>query len=90
MAEALAKKWNGKLIDNPIKLDGEPAYRVKGKPNPSRVQPIDCIVVVTDGRVVMLMAGAQHVGTVDEALTQLAASWKWKKRNESIDELKSR
>lgn len=90
MADALAKKWNGKVLDKTIELGGESAYRVNCEPNPNRIQPIDCIVVVKDGRVLMLMGGARKAGETAVALTELAASWEWKKSNEPGDEPKSR
>lgn len=90
MADALAKKWKGKVMGEIIELGGESAYRINCKPNPNRIQPIDCIVVVKDERVLMLIAGAKDLGEIDVALTELAASWKWKKNKKPIDKPNSR
>jgi hypothetical protein len=90
MAEALARKWNGRVLNETVLIDGEVAYRVKCKPNPNRVQPVDCIVIVREGRGLMLMAGALKTGETDAALNDLVASWKWKQSNEPSNEPKSR
>jgi hypothetical protein len=55
----------------------EAAYSIKAKPNPGRVQPIDCIVMVKDGRAVLLMGGALKPDGLAEAMTELAKSWRW-------------
>jgi len=47
-------------------------------------------VVVKDGRVLMLIAGATKSGETDEALNELVASWKWTKSAEAKTEKKPR
>ncbi len=90
MAQALAKQWNGKVLDESTKVDGEIAYRVNCEPNPKQLKPIDCIVVVKDGKVLMLMAGASKTGETEDALNELVASWKWKKSAAPKEEKKPR
>ena len=90
LAEALAKKWKGHVLKDTVELDGNLAYRVKCVANPDRVQPVDCVAIVRDGRALMLMAGALKVGETDAAMNALVTSWKWKQGNEPSDEPKSR
>ena len=90
MAQAFAKQWKGKVLEETVKLDEEVAYRVTCEPDPKQLKPIDCILVVKDGRVLMLIAGATKSGETDEALNELVASWKWKKSAEAKSESKPR
>ena len=78
MAEEFAKKWNGKILDKTISLDGEDAYRVQCKPNAEKPQPVDCVVIVKDGRLLLIIAGATKKGEVETAVDDLIATWKWK------------
>jgi hypothetical protein len=77
-AEGFAKKSKGKVLEKSIDIDGETAYRVQCPPNPNKVQPIDCIAVIKDGRGVLLIAGAKKTGETDDAMNELVKTWKWK------------
>ena len=78
IAEAFAKTWKGSVQEKTVQVDGQTGYRIKCPPSPNKVQPIDCIVVLNDGRAVLLIAGAKKTGDTDEALNELVKSWKWK------------
>jgi hypothetical protein len=78
MAEAFAKKWKGKVLKDPIKVDGEKGFRVTITPYKKEVRPIDCVVVVKDKRVFMLIGGAKEKNGLEKAIDDLVASWKWK------------
>jgi hypothetical protein len=79
MAEALAKKWNGSVVQKPLKVDGEEAFRVKMAPDSKNVRPIDCVVVLKDGQVFMLIGGGKSDKGLAEAIDEVVASWKWKR-----------
>jgi hypothetical protein len=78
MAQEFAKKWKGKILDKMVSLDGEEAYRVQCEPNAEKPQPIDCVVIVKDGRLLLIIAGATKKGEVETAVDDLIATWKWK------------
>ena len=77
-ADAFAKEWRGKVEEETISLDGETALRVNIPPESNRLQPIDCILTIRNGRLFMLIAGAKEAGEVSSALDELVKSWKWK------------
>jgi hypothetical protein len=78
IAGAFAKTWKGSVQEQTIQVDGQPGYRIQCPPSPSKVQPVDCIVVVHEGRAVLLIGGAKKTGDTEEALNELVTSWKWK------------
>lgn len=78
LAEAFAKDWNGHVEDEVLELDGELAYRVVAEPDKSKIEPIDCVVAIRDGRAFLLIAGAKQKEYVSQAIDELVASWKWK------------
>lgn len=78
IAGAFAKTWKGSVQEQTIQVDGQPGYRIQCPPSPNKVQPVDCIVVVHEGRAVLLIGGAKKTGDTEEALNELVKSWKWK------------
>ncbi|MFN7874756.1 MAG: hypothetical protein ACK5PB_05525 [Pirellula sp.] len=78
MAQEFAKKWKGRILDKTVSLDGEEAYRVQCEPNAEKPQPIDCVVIVKDNRLLLIIAGATKKGEVEKAVDDLIATWKWK------------
>jgi hypothetical protein len=77
-AEAFAKKWKGKVLKEPVKIDGEKGIRVTVTANKKDVRPIDCVVVIKDKRAFMLIGGAKEKNGLEKAIDELVASWKWK------------
>jgi len=78
MAQEFANKWKGSILDKTVSLDGEEAYRVQCEPNAKKPQPIDCVVIVKDNRLLLIIAGATKKGEVEKAVDELIATWKWK------------
>jgi hypothetical protein len=78
LAEGYAKKSNGKVLEKTIDIDGATGYRIQCQPNPDKVQPIDCIAIIKDGRAILLIAGARKTGETEDAMNELVKSWKWK------------
>ncbi len=77
-AEAFAKTWQGKLAEEPLKLNGEEAFRVLATADPDKVQPVDSIVIFHGGRAFLLMGGAKKKDAPSEALNEIVRTWKWK------------
>ncbi len=80
IAQGFAKTWKGAVQKETIQVDGEKGYRIVCPPDPNKVQPVQCIVVLKDGRAVLLIAGAKKSGETDEAMNELVKSWKWKSK----------
>lgn len=78
MAQEFAKKWKGSILGKTVSLDGEEAYRVQCEPNAEKSQPVDCVVIVKDNRLLLIIAGATKKGEVEKAVDDLIATWKWK------------
>jgi hypothetical protein len=78
MADEFAKKWNGSVIKGSLKVDGEEGFRVKVTPNKKEVRPVDCVVVLKNKRVFMLIGGSKENKGLEKAIDDLVASWKWK------------
>lgn len=78
MAEAFAKKWSGSVVKVSLKVDGEDGFRVKVTPDKKEVRPTDCVVVIKDKRVFMLIGGSKEDDGLEKAINDLVASWKWK------------
>ncbi|MFN6139668.1 MAG: hypothetical protein ACK480_14355 [Planctomycetota bacterium] len=81
IAQGFAKTWKGAVQKETIQVDGEKGYRIVCPPDPNKVQPIDCVVVLKDGRAVLLIAGAKKSGETDDAMNELVKSWKWKSKS---------
>lgn len=79
LAVAFAKRWNGRLGESSVKIDGEKGYRVTIPSDNKTMHPVDCIVAIKDARAFMLIGGAKENGDLGKALDDLVASWKWKK-----------
>ncbi len=78
-AEAMAKKFNGKVLDETLKVDGVEAYHVKCKAEPKQMKPVECVVIANGDKVLMFIAGATKEDAAETAIKELVASWKWKK-----------
>lgn len=77
-AEAFAKTWNGKVSDVKVKVNGEEGIRVVIRPDGKTLRPVDCVVIVKDKRVFLLIGGAKKDGDTGKVLDELIKSWKWK------------
>ncbi|MDZ7619970.1 MAG: hypothetical protein U1E05_23465, partial [Patescibacteria group bacterium] len=64
--------------DASLSVDGEMAFRVTCPPDNETVRPIDCVVMMKEGRMFMLIGGARETGELNAAIDEIAASWKWK------------
>ena len=62
------------VLKDTVELDCVLAYRVKCAAYPNRVQPVDCVVIVRNGRALMLIAGALKLGETDAAMNALVTS----------------
>jgi hypothetical protein len=78
MAEAFAKQWNGNVVKDSLKVDGERGFRVKITPAKKEVRPTDCVVVIKGRRAFMLIGGAKENNGLEKAIDEIVASWKWK------------
>lgn len=78
-AEAMAKQFNGKVLDETLKVDGVEAYYVKCQADPKQLKPVECVVIANNDKVVMFIAGATKADAAETAIKELVASWKWKK-----------
>jgi hypothetical protein len=79
MANAFAKKWNGRVAELSLTIDGVEGFRVTIPPDKKTVQPTDCMVTVREGRAFLLIGGAKEGGDVSRALDEVLASWRWKR-----------
>ncbi len=77
-ADGFAAKWGGRVEDASLSVDGEMAFRVTCPPDNKTVRPIDCVVMMRDGRLFMLIGGARETGNLNAAIDEIVASWKWK------------
>lgn len=78
-AEAMAKQFNGKVLDETLKVDGVEAHHVKCQADPKQLKPVECVVIANNDKVVMFIAGATKEDAAETAIKELVASWKWKK-----------
>lgn len=79
MAIAFAKQWKGQVAQDPLKLDGEEAYRVTIPPDNKTLRPAECIIAIQGGRAFLLIGGAKQEGALGKAMDELVDSWKWTK-----------
>lgn len=77
-AEAFAETWQGKLAQEPLKLDGADAVRVLATEDPDKLQPVDSVIVFHGGRAFLLLGGAKKKELPKEALDEIVRTWKWK------------
>jgi len=78
-AEALARKFNGSVGEEAIKIDGEKGWRVTIPSDKKQIRPVDCIVAFKDEHSFVIIAAAKESGDLSKALDELVAGWKWKK-----------
>lgn len=79
-AEAFARRWDGKVAERTVIVHGEQGYRVRipaDAANESKVTPRDCIVVMRNDQVFLLIGGAVEDVDVSKALDELVATWMW-------------
>jgi hypothetical protein len=77
-AEDFAEEWKGRVLEKPLKLDGEPAYRVMIPPDGKTLRPVECVIAYHGGKIVLLIGGTKELAGLHDVMEELAATWKWK------------
>jgi hypothetical protein len=77
-ADDFVKERKGRVAEQPLKLDGEPAYCVTIAPDGKTLRPVECVVAYHGGRIVLLIGGTKEMAGLHAEIEELAATWKWK------------
>lgn len=77
MAKNLARNFGGVVMDEPTKLDGEPALVVRAENHDEELAPVFGLVCVHGDNVYLIMGGALKDRDVRNEVEVIRKSWKW-------------
>jgi hypothetical protein len=77
MAKNLARNFGGVVMDDPTKLDGEPALIVRAENHDEELAPVFGLVCVHGDNVYLIMGGALKDRDVRPEIEVIRKSWKW-------------
>lgn len=76
-AEGMATNWGGRVVQEPVTLDGAPALRVRvDSPKPG-LTPVEGVLCFRGGMLYMIMGGCRPGTSVVSEVEQVRATWKW-------------
>ena len=79
MAEAMARNWHGRVLDEKTSLDGVEALRVRvDQPGPG-LRPVEGVVALRGGKLYLLMGGAVPGRSVADQVEEVRKGWRWVK-----------
>jgi hypothetical protein len=77
LAKNLARNFGGAVMDEPTKLDGEPALVVRADNHDDELAPVFGLVCIHGDNVFLLMGGTLKDRDVRDDIEVIRKSWKW-------------
>ena len=79
-AQAAAQSLGGRVEEEQLLLDGEPALRIRAPAANSGLKPVEVIVTQHNGLFVMIIGAVTPGRTCHEQVEAICKSWKWIKK----------
>jgi hypothetical protein len=80
IAQQFAQQIGGIVQEDVVRVDGETGIRVTStKAEPALKNPAEVVIVIRDGRAILIMGASKEVGAVSEPIESIIRSWQWDK-----------
>jgi len=76
-AQAVATSLNGKIDDQPVSLDGQPARRIVALPAETGVKPVEVIITSHDDNFFLIIGAVTRGRSCHDQIDFICKSWRW-------------